>query len=273
MALPCTRGELESIASEKNALESKGSESGMPLLHLASTVEQFEEHRVILVMRVALIPPTPVDINLRWNGLTAYAFAALHGRTKVMGELLRNGAELFRATKSGLTADVLLLAHQNPELIFTHDFAKKMAVLPTMRIWCAHCRKVDACMVEDYANLAKNKGGFVEKRCFEKCSGCFACVYCSKECQRLHWRSEHKDTCKELGRMRREIWNIQLRQNKPVMLDDDSRSSDLVSTYIYHFLTNDAECIHCRLEKTFAKVVEDKELDEAAEELLKNIFG
>lgn len=33
---------------------------------------------------------------------------------------------------------------------------------------------------------------------FEQCSGCKTIVYCSAECQRAHWKQEHKKQCKVL---------------------------------------------------------------------------
>ncbi len=34
----------------------------------------------------------------------------------------------------------------------------------------------------------------------QKCAGCEVATYCSKDCQRLHWRAGHKNNCKTFSK-------------------------------------------------------------------------
>ena len=40
---------------------------------------------------------------------------------------------------------------------------------------------------------------------FNHCSRCKVVSYCSKACQKQHWRGGHKDTCQAASEMRRYI--------------------------------------------------------------------
>lgn len=39
----------------------------------------------------------------------------------------------------------------------------------------------------------------LEKNEIKRCSNCHTVVYCSKECQKKHWKEDHKDKCKLLS--------------------------------------------------------------------------
>ncbi|KAH7922212.1 hypothetical protein BV22DRAFT_672871 [Leucogyrophana mollusca] len=45
---------------------------------------------------------------------------------------------------------------------------------------------------------AMNCTDTVEDPQLQRCSGCLANVYCSKECQRSHWKADHRENCKIL---------------------------------------------------------------------------
>lgn len=51
-----------------------------------------------------------------------------------------------------------------------------------------------------------------EKEYVSQCSGCQCAKYCSKACQRKHWKSGHKDKCKDIG----SIWSMHLSNKKRV---------------------------------------------------------
>lgn len=64
---------------------------------------------------------------------------------------------------------------------------------------CAMCNKDGATSSEDMHNTTwENDAKAVEQRkaSLTRCSGCKTVLYCSKKCQKSHWRTGHREICK-----------------------------------------------------------------------------
>ncbi|KAJ8096336.1 hypothetical protein PM082_011494 [Marasmius tenuissimus] len=48
--------------------------------------------------------------------------------------------------------------------------------------------------------LQSNDGENSKRRPYFRCVGCFVVVYCSRECQKVHWKEGHRSECFELAR-------------------------------------------------------------------------
>lgn len=122
-------------------------------------------------------------------GMKMYCYLALDTRTLFMTvHCLRILSHLAFEQRAYLISMRILQCcyifskgYMSPSFV-NHKYRKQRRV--TMKkiksLECAHCRK-------------KN----VERKC-KPCSGCMKAVYCSKQCQKIHWKMSHKAQCNRM---------------------------------------------------------------------------
>ena len=142
------------------------------------------------------------DVNhANIDGSTALGAAAFDGHVAAVKVLLEAGAEVNHADNNRCTAlyfgarhghveviQVLLAAGADPS-IADHQGRTPLALARANRFEAAAMA-----LVQEGACAACGGGGSASGAVFMKCARCKAVRYCSKDCQRTHWRL-HKASC------------------------------------------------------------------------------
>lgn len=132
--------------------------------------------------------------NFEDSGDTAMHVAAKLGKPSLLLLLVRAGANTETKNAQGESAADIVEKRWKEDALMTARFRRAFAGLDAGRARTALAMRLDF-VDGDFVSLDIRCDACDDKQAQWACDRCRSLVYCSRECQRQHWRSSHRDQC------------------------------------------------------------------------------